>query len=155
MWNTIYNFIKTFLKEDKVLKDRTEVLALYNKSSIKASDVNRQLGFAGIGIIWLFRNSILISSAKEKFIIPEELFKPATLIIFSLGIDLLQYIIATAIWGITNRYLELNELEKEASGKFSRFSPIPILCLFWLKMIAMLFGYILIIIFIYNNIMFK
>ncbi|MGH7240327.1 MAG: hypothetical protein ACREHG_09745, partial [Candidatus Saccharimonadales bacterium] len=59
----------------------------------KASDINRQIGFAGIAIIWLFKLAI-----GQKIIVPAGLHLPAILIIASLAIDLLQYLIGWAIW---------------------------------------------------------
>jgi len=58
------------------------------EASDKSSEINRQLAFAGIAIIWVFRTD---SGGRQ--IVPEELFLPGLLLVLSLSFDLLQYVI--------------------------------------------------------------
>ncbi|MES1243300.1 MAG: hypothetical protein ABUT39_16935 [Acidobacteriota bacterium] len=58
----------------------------YSQFTTKASDVNRQVGLAGLALIWLFK------AQNNK--IPVDLFPPALLLVAALGLDLLQYLIA-------------------------------------------------------------
>lgn len=67
----------------------------------KASDVLRQLSFAGIAIIWMFK---LQAGGQTK--IPEALILPASLFTGALAFDLLHYVLASAMWGGFIRYLE-------------------------------------------------
>jgi len=73
----------------------------YNHSG-KASDVQRQLAFAGIAIIWVFR----VSNVGEQKI-PTELIYSATLFITAIAFDLLQYLSAAIMWGTYARRKEL------------------------------------------------
>lgn len=50
-----------------------------------ASSVNRQLGFAGIAIIWIFAKHV-----EGVITMPFALYLPAAFIILALGCDLLQ-----------------------------------------------------------------
>ena len=65
----------------------------YYDFSRKASDVSRQLSFAGIALIWIFRfgNETLLS-------IPQNLLWPLSLLAAALACDLLQYVSGTLIW---------------------------------------------------------
>lgn len=66
----------------------------YYYFSGKTSDLVRQLGLGGIAIVWLFKQTV--SDAPK---IPDELVWPLTCIVIALGIDFLQYAVATVLWG--------------------------------------------------------
>lgn len=66
----------------------------------KAGDLSRQLGLAGIAVIWLFK----ISSDQGNLtiqspLLPEKLYLPLILIIASLTLDSIQYLIGIFGWG--------------------------------------------------------
>lgn len=69
-----------------------EIREAYEELSGKASEICRQLGFAGIGIIWIFNTSTAGIDIPDIFNIP--LF----LICLSLGLDLAGYVLGTIIW---------------------------------------------------------
>lgn len=73
----------------------SEYKQTYYEFSGKSSDVARKLAFAGIALIWIFR-----VEADGGLVIPRGLFFPAILLALTLGFDLLQYISATAVWGM-------------------------------------------------------
>ncbi len=60
----------------------------------KASEITRQIVFAAIAIIWIFRNP------SPGQIIPKELLLPLYLLFATLALDLIHYIIGSVIWGI-------------------------------------------------------
>jgi hypothetical protein len=65
----------------------------------KAGDISRQLGLAGIGVIWVFRvTSGQTPSLGEIGAIPRIFYCPLLLIVISLGLDALQYIIGAIVW---------------------------------------------------------
>lgn len=66
----------------------------YYEFSGKASDCARSLAFAGIALVWIFKTS---DSPTPK--IPNELILPTGFLVLTLAFDLLQYVVATAIWG--------------------------------------------------------
>lgn len=59
------------------------------------SDIFRNLSFAGIGIIWIFKNNSLNNK-----IIPESLYLPLVLLIVALAFDFTQY-----LWKGINYYI--------------------------------------------------
>ena len=113
--------------------------AAYYELSGKASDVARQLAFAGIALIWIFhaRDSAPIA-------IPRPLVAPADLFISGLGFDLLQYLCGTLVWGAFHRYQE-KRLGPESKKALS--APVwfnwPGLFFFWSKLFLVLAGYAL------------
>jgi len=88
------------------LKDARDFYYFY---SGKTSDLVRQLGLAGIAVVWIFKFEV-----KGTPKIPESLFIPLGLIVFGLALDFLQYAIATGIWGIFHRRKELENVGEEA-----------------------------------------
>jgi|SRR5467141_189008 len=61
--------------------------------SQKASDITRQLGFAGLAAIWIFKGT-----REGEPTVPHEFFLPGTLIIMGLACDLMQYVAGSIIW---------------------------------------------------------
>lgn len=74
----------------------------YGDHSAKASDVARQLGFAGIAIVWIFRRG----APPGDYSIPPDLLLPTILIVVTLACDFLQYTVASFCWGIYARHKE-------------------------------------------------
>ncbi len=114
--------------------------------SAKASDISRNFAFAGIAIIWIFKIS------KEDFIdLPNELYLPLLLFVFSLFLDLLQYIIGYLLW---SRYVKKQEDEGKkvdddvtAIGWQSKFINI-----LWMIKIGVNFcGFICLMLFLFNK----
>lgn len=64
----------------------------YDYSSQKASEVTRQLAFAGIALVWIFK----LGGENPK--IPGELIAPTFCFALTLAFDLLHYVIATILW---------------------------------------------------------
>ena len=75
------------------LKDARE--AYYDFTS-RLSAVVRQLGFAGIALIWIFKSG----SQPKEFSIPSDLHIPAILLVVGLASDLLHYVAASLSWGL-------------------------------------------------------
>lgn len=83
------------------MKKLSEYMQTYYDFSGKASDISRQLAFAGIAIIWIFK-----TTNNTGFIIPTRLFYPLLLFAIGLGCDLMQYICGTIVWGSFQWYQE-------------------------------------------------
>jgi len=117
----------------------------YLFASSKASDVARQLAFAGIAIIWIFK----IGEVNKSFEIPLPLVWAALFLCVTLGADLLQYAIASATWGLFFIFKE-KEYNKQGIDPYSvdlshsRNLRRPIYVLFWLKLVTVIIGYIFI-----------
>jgi hypothetical protein len=102
----------------------------------KLSDIGRQLAFAGIALIWLFKKDTIAGTT-----IPKELFLPGAIIILGLAIDLIQYVVASIIWRFYYRYLERQHVSEEAEQDHSAWLEIPIWTLFCMKTICIMVAY--------------
>jgi hypothetical protein len=78
----------------------------YSYYTGKTSDIVRQLGFAGIALIWLFRGN----SGTH---VPRDLLVVAIVIAGALACDLAQYIVGSLVWGKLQR---TKEAEFKAAG---------------------------------------
>ena len=89
-----------------------ELRDIYEGSSTKASDINRKLIFAGIAIVWIFRNATVGTTEN---IFPEE-FKPILLLFcLSLCSDVLQYIVRAVVWHIYYHFHRVPEDKEEST----------------------------------------
>lgn len=76
----------------------------YERYSTKVSEINRQLIFAGIAIVWLFR----MSNNDGNTIFPIGLHPTLLFFIFSFGADILQYFFQSVIWFLYYWYQKYN-----------------------------------------------
>jgi hypothetical protein len=111
----------------------------YYDLSAKASDIARQLSFAGIALIWVFRDG-----APDPTSLPRVLLLPTTLLIAALACDLLQYIIGTAVWGAFARHQEKNGKKPDSALLAPGYFNWPALFFFWSKLVNVLAAYFLI-----------
>lgn len=75
---------------------------IYEKRSTRLSEIVRQLNFAGIAVIWLFRTGEKTGGIPYN----DVLLWPLSLFITSSAFDLLQSAYASAAWGIFSRQQE-------------------------------------------------
>lgn len=119
----------------------------YYEFTGKLSDINRQIAFAGIALIWIFKKS-----DSGNFIICHELLLPAILLAGALGFDMLQYIYQSFTWAIFYRYHEKRanneDIDIKASTKLNYLSWI----FFSIKVLLVLIAYILIIKFLLKEV---
>jgi len=112
----------------------------YYTHSGKASDVARQLGFAGLGVVWIFKYEEAGNQS-----VPEGLVPVAALIVLALSCDFLQYIAATLIWGIFTRVKEkegVNDLDEISAPPLLNW---PALLFFWTKITLTISAYVVLI----------
>ncbi|HEU0144065.1 MAG TPA: hypothetical protein VFQ47_04705 [Nitrososphaera sp.] len=127
-------------KKDEGSPDTLTLKEGYDRSgeaSDKSSEINRQLAFAGIAIIWVFKTD---NGGRQ--IVPDELFLPGLFLVLSLSFDLLQYVIKSEIWYRVTR-------KKEKAG-ITEFTVPPWInyfgdILYWIKIVATVSAYILLI----------
>lgn len=104
----------------------------YQFFSGKLSDITRQLAFAGIALIWVFK----IDGTLPR--VPNDLLLPTALLALGLALDLLQYGVQTVIWGLFHRFHEKrrrsgdSDPDVEASPCYNWLA----LLLFWSKVIT-------------------
>lgn len=84
----------------------------YYEFTAKASDVSRKLAFAGIALIWVFKEDHLNK-------VPSPLLFPALLFVVALALDLLQYAYGAAVWGFRARCEEKKLRDRSQDPEFS------------------------------------
>jgi hypothetical protein len=123
-----------------------DVRKCYQDSSKQAGDVGRTLSFAGIAVVWIFKTGDGSAAAVPAALIPA-LFCFAT----SLGLDLAQYLAASAIWGYYGRHQE-KWLHENGDAKNTFRAPTylnwPAIAFFWLKSLSVVVGQVLLIAFL-------
>lgn len=110
----------------------------------KASDVARQLSFAGIAIIWIFKTGDGIQAK-----IPNDLILPLGFLCLALAFDLLQYLSGTIIWDIFHTYHE-SRAKKDEDIKAAIWLRRPADFFFWFKIISVIISYAIIIYYVYT-----
>ncbi|WP_398494358.1 hypothetical protein [Variovorax sp.] len=103
----------------------------YYYHSGKTSDLTRQLGLAGVAVVWLFKVDV-----KGVPTIPSELLLPLVLVVLCLALDLLQYACATAIWGVFNRFKESSGTAEDSDFDAPAQLNWPAIAFFWSKVVA-------------------
>ena len=93
----------------------------------KASDISRQLAFAGIAVIWLFRLNVIPPK------IPSDLLIPLALLVSALFFDLAQYGTGTIIWGVYQWKKERDLQEKYKHKDLSQLDEVELDHPSWLK----------------------
>jgi hypothetical protein len=114
----------------------------FNEFSGKASDITRQLAFAAIAVIWLFKTD----APTGNITIPPDLIWPGILIVAALAADLLHYVAASLIWGGYALYLESKHIP--GVERHSNLLVLPIRALFVIKIALVIWAYILILLFL-------
>lgn len=103
-----------------------------------ASSASRQLAFAGIALLWLFK-----SGDNGAYEIPKQLFVPATALIFTLSCDILQYVTGSLIWGTFFRANEkkTKEIGEDPVLEAPSYYSWPITAFFILKIASVIYAY--------------
>lgn len=118
----------------------------YYEASAKASEVARQLSFAGIALVWIFKEE-----NAGPLSVPESLVWAALYFAGSLALDLLHATTRTAVWGAFQYYHERKGTdEKEELDTPAYFNWISLIC-FWGKLISLLAGYVFVLYFVYSS----
>lgn len=122
----------------------------YYGYSGKLSDVTRQLNFAGVAIIWIFRvgdtNGAGIPFAGS-------LLWVLALFVLSLAFDLGHYIYATAAWGLFCHRKELAGIREDEAVKAPTKINWPSLGFFWGKVGLNVVGYVVLVGYIANRLL--
>lgn len=125
-----------------------EIREDYVRYSTNVSELSRNLAYAGIGVVWIFKQSSTGDESISTFMssIPSELKWPLIFFIAVLILDLFQYVIQTAIWyPYYAKHKELHKNEKEEDVNLQEpemYSVIP--WCFWLfKLIMVVIAYFL------------
>ncbi|MCK5608178.1 hypothetical protein KAR91_40225 [Candidatus Pacearchaeota archaeon] len=108
----------------------------YQDFSSKLSDNTRKLAFAGIAIVWVFKQA-----KNGIFILPNLLKLAMLMFVITLSFDLLQYTYQTALWGLFHRHYE-KKFGEDYELTAPKYFNWPSISFFWLKVIALVAGYV-------------
>lgn len=117
-----------------------DVREAYYSNTGKLSDIVRQLAFAGIAIVWIFKTDV-----GGRPTVPPDLISAAILLVSGLTLDLLHYVAGSLIWGIYNRVKERGGQGEDADFKAPAQLNWPLLFFFWSKtaVMALAYGFLL------------
>jgi hypothetical protein len=117
--------------------------------SSRASDISRQLSFALIAVVWIFKTDRPDGSMS----IPHALYLPATLVIAALAVDLLQYIYGSIAWDQIFHAKEV-ELDHNEETEFtvSRWVNRPTFLAFYVKLTLVVASYLMLLKFLGSKI---
>lgn len=115
----------------------------------KLSDICRQLSFAGIAIIWIFR-----VGGNDSGGIPfaASLLTPLALLTVSLALDILHYLYASIAWSIYHRHKERTGTREDVEFKAPPQINWPTNTIFYAKVLATVWGYACLLIYLYERI---
>jgi hypothetical protein len=111
---------------------RSQVRTAYLDYSGRTSENVRQLSFAALGIIWVFRPSTANLTFSRTLLIA------GTCAVSALVLDFLQSLYGTVAWGWFHRQKELTGLDDDAEFKAPRQMNWPTNALFLLKVVALI-----------------
>jgi len=130
--------------ENKIkLKECQDAYYLF---SGKASDIARQLSFAGIAIVWMFK-----PGNELNILIPHNLLIPLFFFTLSLFADLVHYVYSTVLWGCFHRKEEKKGEKPESEVSVPPWFNWPSITLFSLKLLSVVAGYLFVFIFFYSK----
>jgi hypothetical protein len=96
----------------------------------KLSDIVRQLDFAGIAIIWIFRSG---GPGTGGIHYSQQLILPLLLLVGSLACDLLQYGYASLVWDLRYRHYDKMGISDGTDVRENKYINLPTRIFFWVK----------------------
>jgi hypothetical protein len=127
------------------LKDVWAYYSSYNKS---VNEITRQIAYAGIAIIWVFR-----VTASNQIHVPKGLFIAGFFIGLALFLDYLQYIVGSMIYERFGTRMEKKIKTDDEEFQEPEELLRPMDALFYAKIVAVLAGYIFIMKFLVDNLL--
>jgi hypothetical protein len=122
---------------------RPHALQAYQDYSARTSENVRQLSFAALAVVWVFR-------PEKGFAFPSGLLWAGTLAITALALDFLQSLYGTVAWGTLHRRKEREGVSSTAEFKAPRQINWPTNALFSAKSAALAASYALLLSYLYR-----
>src|SRR6266566_4012553 len=119
---------------------REDARKIYEDRTASLSAITRQLGLAGIGVLWVLRTGE--SHANVTF--APVLKYSFALYVLALAFDLLQYGYQSLAWGMFNRIKEKQKVPADATFEAPRHINWTALFFFWGKVILTIAGYVIV-----------
>jgi hypothetical protein len=124
---------------------KSDIRQSFYAFSGKVSDIVRQLGLAGIAIIWIFK----IDEKGGASHLPHELYTPLYILCICLLFDLFQYLYGTIAWEIVLR--KHNNTKDDHDINVSQKINYPTWICFGLKIVSLLIAYYFIMLFVMHK----
>lgn len=128
--------------------NRSDIREAYYEASGKASDIVRQLCFAALAVVWIFRPE----SPPGTVDLPPSLSWAGILAVAGLAADLLQYVYRTIAWGTFHRVKELEGVADDVQFKAPRSINWPSYILFGAKLVAVTAAYFAIFVYLAGHV---
>lgn len=125
----------------------SEIREDYEELSGLLSKFNRQLAFAGIGIVWLFRTT----DANGSTSVDTEMLTPILCFVISFGFDLLQYLWQSYAWYIFYWYKRNKGSREDDEMNEPEWPNIIAWSMFTIKVAALIAAYIHLGIYLYSR----
>jgi hypothetical protein len=114
---------------------RADARAAYQDYSASTSEKVRQLAFAAIGVVWVFR-------PENTFQLPRTLLWAAIFAVSALALDFVHSLYGTVAWGVFHRRKEREGVSDETQFKAPRQINWPTNSLFGAKVVALAICYV-------------
>lgn len=115
----------------------SEIRKAYEELSGSLSKFNRQLAFAGIGIVWLFR----VTDSTGNTTIDSAMLVPVLLFVISFAFDLLQYLYLSIAWYIYYWYQHKKGVKEDGEVNEPENMNVPAWIMWFLKVVALIIAY--------------
>lgn len=115
----------------------SEIREAYEELSGLLSKFNRQLAFAGIGIVWLFR-----TTTENGTTIDPAMLTPVLCFVISFAFDILQYFWQSYIWYIFYWYKRMEDTGEEDEANEPEWPNMVAWVIFTIKVCALIAAYI-------------
>ncbi len=116
----------------------SDARSAYDAFSSKASEISRQLSFAGIALIWIFK-----AKNGSPVEVPPALILPAALFAAALALSLLHAAYGAAAWGIFHRHHEKRDITEANELKAPVWINWLSLTFFWSSISCVVVAYIM------------
>ena len=118
----------------------------YQYDSGKAGDISRNLGLAGLALIWAFK----VTTAKGVSI-PPDLRWAGVLLVVSLALDFFQYVAGTIVWGVYQRIKEKQVASENEEFGAPGWINLPENVFLYLKLTATGIAYVMIVVAMFGS----
>ena len=125
----------------------SEIREAYEELSGSLSKFNRQLAFAGIGIVWLFRTTDSSNSTS----IDSGMLTPILCFIISFAFDILQYFWQAYVWYIYYWYKRCKDAHEDDEMNEPEWPNVIAWCVFTVKVCALIAAYIHLGLYLYHQ----
>lgn len=125
----------------------SEIREAYEELSGLLSKFNRQLAFAGIGIIWLFRTTDTSGATS----IDNGLLPPVMCLVISFGFDIFQYFWQSYTWYIYYWFKRHQDIAEDDDVNEPEWPNVIAWLMFTIKVAAVIAAYIHLGLFLYDR----